>query len=132
MFDEYISWRGHTKTVEMIITKNIGLLYCARQVLTAVSIKTIRFSDIHLQLNYAWASRSVAKLKKIHWLKMWSICLVFSEDIRSNLIFTLSHTQTPLLQRLFALNIFQKNIFQRFNFLYQFNNNQIPNIFYDI
>lgn len=66
MFDEYISWRGHTKTVEMIITKNIGLLYCARQVLTAVSIKTIRFSDIHLQLNYAWGSRSVAKLKKIH------------------------------------------------------------------
>ena len=66
MVDEYIRWRGHTRKVELIIRKNIGLLYCARQVLTAVSLKTIRFSDIHLQLNYAWASRSVAKLKKIH------------------------------------------------------------------
>lgn len=66
MVDEYIRWRGHTRKVELIIRKNIGLLYCARQVLTAVSLKTIRFSDIHLQLNYAWASRSVAKLNKIH------------------------------------------------------------------
>ena len=66
MFDEYIRWRGHTRKVELIIRKDIGLLYCARQVLTAVSIKTIRFSDIHLQLSYAWASRSVAKLNKIH------------------------------------------------------------------
>ena len=66
MVDEYIRWRGHTRKVELIIRKNIGLLYCARQVLTAVSLKTIRFSDIHLQLNYGWASRSVAKLNKIH------------------------------------------------------------------
>ena len=53
MLDEYICWRDHTKTEESKITKNIGPLHRARQLLTEASLKTIYFSYIHSHLNYA-------------------------------------------------------------------------------
>ena len=67
MLDGNISWKEHIKTVENKLSKNIGLLCKAKQLLDNESLKSIYFSYIHSYLNYAniaWASCNPAKLKK--------------------------------------------------------------------
>ena len=58
MIDECITWKDLIRTVENKIAKNIGLLYRAKQLLNASSLKSICFLYIHTYLNYAnitWA-----------------------------------------------------------------------------
>ena len=72
MLDENISWKGHIKTVENKLSKNIGLLCKSKQLLDTESLKSIYFSYIYSYLNYAniaWGSTSPTKVKKIHYLQ---------------------------------------------------------------
>ena len=83
MLDGNISWKEHIKTVENKLSKNIGLLYKAKQLLDNESLKSIYFSYIHSYLNYAnisWASTNPTKLKKIHYLKKRAAPVIFNED----------------------------------------------------
>ena len=67
VLDENISWKEHIKTVENKLSKNIGLLCKAKQLLDNESLKSIYFSYIHSYLNYAnitWAICNPTKLKK--------------------------------------------------------------------
>ena len=83
MLDGNISWKEHIKTVENKLSKNIGLLYKAKQLLDNESLKSIYFSYIHSYLNYAnipWASTNPTKLKKIHYLKKRVAPIIFNED----------------------------------------------------
>ena len=72
MLDENISWKEHIKTVENKLSKNIGLLCKAKELLDDKSLKCIYFSNVHYYLNYAniaLASTNSTKLKKIHYLQ---------------------------------------------------------------
>ena len=72
MLDDQISCRDQITTVESKTAKNVGLLHCARQVLTKASLKTIYFSYFCSYLNFSnnsWASANVIKLHKIHLLE---------------------------------------------------------------
>ena len=67
MLAKNISWKEHIKTVENKLSKNIGLLCKAKQLLDNESLKSIYFSYVHSNLNYfsiTWASINSAKLKK--------------------------------------------------------------------
>ena len=67
MLDENISWKEHVKIEENELSKNVGLLCKAKQLLDNESLKSIYFSYIHSYMNYAniaWASCNPAKLKK--------------------------------------------------------------------
>ena len=66
IIDECITWKGHIRTVENKIAKNIGLLYPDKQLLNTSSLKSIYFSYIHKYLNYAniaWASTQKTNFK---------------------------------------------------------------------
>ena len=59
MLDENMSWKDHIKTIEKKSAKNVFLLYRAKPYLDETSLKTIYFSYINSDLNYAntaWAS----------------------------------------------------------------------------
>ena len=43
MLDENVFWKYHIKTVENKLSKNIGLLYRARQFIDGTSLKNIFF-----------------------------------------------------------------------------------------
>ena len=43
MLDENVFWKHHIKTVENKLSKNIGLLYRARQFIDGTSLKNIFF-----------------------------------------------------------------------------------------
>ena len=67
MLDENISWKEHVKIEENKLSKNVGLLCKAKQLLDNESLKSIYFSYIHFYLNYAniaWASCNPTILKK--------------------------------------------------------------------
>ena len=44
---------SHSKTTHKQLQKNLGLVYRTKRLLDNGSLKTIYFSYIHLQLNYA-------------------------------------------------------------------------------
>ena len=89
--------------------------------------KTIHFSYIHSNLNYAniaWASTYFSKLKPIHYQQKHATRIVFGED-------RLTHSR-PLLRSLNALNIYQINIYEHANFMYKFKHSQTPSIFKNV
>ena len=115
MLDEHITWNEHIKTIGKKLAKNIDLLYKARVLLDKESLKTIYFSYIHSNLNYAniaWASTYFTKLKPIHYQQKHAARTVFGEA-------RLTHSRL-LLRSLNALNIYQINIHQQANFMYKF------------
>ena len=67
MLVENIPWKQYIEKVENILSKNIGLLCKARQLLDNKPLKNIYFSYIHSYLNYtntALASTNPTKPKK--------------------------------------------------------------------
>ena len=112
MLDENISWKEHIenktvkqqKTVENKLSKNIGLLCKAKQLLDNESLKIIYFPYIHSYFNYAniaWGSTDPTKLKKIHYLQKQAAQIIFNEDRL--------YLSRPLLKNLNALNVHQIN-----------------------
>ena len=107
MLDENVSWRYQIKTVENKLSKNIGLLCRAKQFRDETSLKNINFSYIHSFLNDAnieSASTHFTKLKTISYKQRQAARILFNED-------RLCHSR-PLLRRLNALNVYQRNLFQ--------------------
>ena len=72
------------KTVENIISKNIGLLCKPKQLLNNESLKIyIYFCNVHSYFNYAniaWASTNPTKLKKVHYLQKQEAQIIVDED----------------------------------------------------
>ena len=74
--------------------------------------------------NIAWASTYATKLKKVCLKQKHAVRIVFNTD-------KITHSK-PLFENLNALNVYQINIYQLFNFMHKFINNQIPSIFSDL
>ena len=106
MIDECIVWKVHIRTVENKITKNIELLYRAKQLLNTSFLKSIYFSYFILYLNYAnnvWVSTQKIKLKMINVKKLkHAVRIIFNEN-------RLCHSR-PLLGTFNALNVYQLKI----------------------
>ena len=59
LLDENLSWKDHIKYTENKISKNIGILYKARDYLSKESLVSLYYACIHTYLDYvnlAWAS----------------------------------------------------------------------------
>ena len=68
MVDENLTWVDHITTVANKLSKNLGLLYKAKNYVNKKSMVSLHYSFIHSYLNYgniAWCSTSIAKLKKL-------------------------------------------------------------------
>ena len=68
LVDENITWVDHITTAENELSKNIGLLYKAKNYLNKKPLVNLYYSIIDSYLNYgnvAWCSTSITKLKKL-------------------------------------------------------------------
>ena len=68
LVDENLTWVDHITTVANKLSKNLGLLYKAKNYVNKKSMVSLHYSFIHSYLNYgniAWCSTSIAKLKKL-------------------------------------------------------------------
>ena len=107
MIDECITWKDPIRTIENRISKNIGLLYQAKQLLNTSFLKSINYANI------GWASTQ-KNTKQKHVVR-----IIFNED-------RLCHTRT-LLKTLNALNVYQLNIYQ--DLMHRLKSDNIPKIF---
>ena len=91
------------------------------KILDESSLKTVYFSYIHSQLNYAnivWASTYQTKLKTVHYHQKHAVPIVFNQE-------KLTHSR-PILPSLNALNVYQINLYQHLNFMHKVSNNVAP------
>ena len=105
MLDENLAWKKHIELIESKMSKNIGILYKAKFLLTC--LKNTYFSFIQSYLiyaNIAWSSTNQTKLKKIYSKQKHASRIIFQED-------RYTHAR-PLMKTLNALYIYQINIFQ--------------------
>ena len=82
ILDECITWKDPIRTVENKIAKNIGLLYRAKQLLSASSLKSISFSYIHTYLNninIGLSSTQKTKLKTINIKQKHAVRIIFQK-----------------------------------------------------
>ena len=81
--DKNLSWKDHIKYTENKISKNIGILYKARDYLSKESLLSLYYTYIHTYINYAnlaCASTIRTNFKKIHSQQKHAIRIIFSED----------------------------------------------------
>ena len=122
LLDENRTWKPHIETIKNKISKNIGIMYKARNILNKKCLTQIYFSFIHSYINYAniaWGSTHKSKL----------IPILRQQKHASRIIFFKETHARPLMKDLNALNIFQMNILQNLIFMYKVKNNTIPSIF---
>lgn len=119
--DENLSWDEHIKFLENKVSKNIGILYRARKVLTKMCLKNIYFSFIHSYLHYAnisWASCGRTKLKRLASLQKKAVRLICNKEMFSS--------SKPLFQNLKILNLYKMNIFQNIFYMFKVKQQLIP------
>jgi hypothetical protein len=118
------SIREHINVIENKISKNIGILYKAKQFLNQSCLKFIYFSFIHCYLNYAniaWCSTNVRKLSKLLCKQKHAIRIITNEN-------RFSHTKI-LFSKLNILNIFKLNLCHVLIFMFKLDKKLAPFLF---
>ena len=125
--DENLTWKHHIDTISNKVSKSIGILYKAREILDKRSLKQLYFSFINSYINYAnivWASTCKSKLQRLYRQQKHSARLIHFKD-------RFTHAK-PLLEDMKALNVYELNVFNILCFMYKCKYNLSPNVFKDI
>jgi hypothetical protein len=125
--DENISWNKHINYVSTKISKNIGILYKARNYLNKNCLSQLYYSFIHSYINYAntaWGSTEKSKLKLLYRRQKHAIRIINYAD-------RFTHTK-PIFTEMRLLNLFELNIFKVLCFVYLWRNNLSPTAFNSI
>ena len=118
------TWKDHIKYTENKISKNIGILYKARNSLSKESLLSVYYAYIHTYINYAnlaWASTIRANLKKIHTQQKHTIRIIFRK-------YKFSHTKGLFVQNK-VFNTCQLNILNKFIFMHKVRTETAPAVF---
>ena len=124
ILDESLTWRPHIKTVENKISKNLGILFRAKEFLDVQCLKQLYFSFVHSYLTYcniAWGSTNSTKLRKLYNKQKHACRIIFGDDKYTSV--------THRFQEIRALNIFQINIHQVLTFMFRIKYGNSPAIF---
>ena len=127
ILDENLTWRKHINSVNLKVSKSIGILYKARLVLNRPCLIHLYYSFIHSYLNYAniaWGSTNKSKLESLYRHQKHASRIINFKD-------KFTHSK-PLLQSMKVLNIFQLNLFQTLCFMFKTKHNDTPEIFANI
>lgn len=125
--DENLNWKKHIEIVTNKISKNIGILYKARNVLPSHLLKQLYHSFIHSYLSYgniAWGSTQKTKLLGLHRRQKHAIRTIKFKD-------RLTHS-APIFAEMKILNVYQINILQNLCFTLSCKLKIAPQIFHNI
>ena len=112
LLDENLSWKAEIESVELKISKSIGILYKAKGILNNFLLKQLYSGFVHSYLAYAniaWASTHKSKLQAFFRRQKHAIRLINSKD-------RLTHTK-PLFKEMNILTVYEINIYQVLNFM---------------
>ena len=125
--DENITWKHHINVISTKISKSIGILYNARQILDKNLLKQLYFALIHNYLNYAnvaWGSTHKSKLEHLYRQQKHAARIINFKDK-----FTRA---SPLMRDMCALSIYDLNVFNIICLMYKCKNNLSPLISRDL
>ena len=126
MVDENLTWVDHVTTVENKLSRNVGLLYKAKNYINKKFMVNLYYSIIHSYsncANIAWCSTSITKLKKLASKQ--------KQALRTIPILTLESESRSkqIMKKLCILNIYQLNIYNALNLMFKVKNSPIPDAF---
>jgi hypothetical protein len=127
LLDENVTWKDHIGLIENKISKNLGILYKAKQFLNQSCLKNLYFSLIHCYLNYAniaWCSTNSTKVKKLLSKQKHAIRIISNVD-------RLTHTRT-LFNELNILNVYKLNLYHVLIFMFKLDKKISPILFNSI
>ena len=122
--DENVTWKPHIKKISIKISKRIGILYRARQMIPRKQLNQLYYSSVHSYLNYAnlaWGSTQKTKLSALYRQQKHSIRLLSFKD-------QFTHSRT-LFKEIGALNIYEINIFNILCLMFKCKNRACPKAF---
>ena len=126
LFDENLTWKNHINLIENKMSKSLGILHRAKFLFNQKSRKNGYISFIHSYINYgniAWGRTSKTKLKKIcNYQKKAARVIPFADPV--------VHAK-PLMLGMYALNVYQINIYQNLILLYKAHTGTAPSIFFN-
>ena len=113
--NENLSLKRHINIVNSKIFKIIGILYSpSRDILSKQCLKQLYSSCIPNYVNYAniaWATTSKSKLERLYRCQRHAACVIYLIDWYIH--------ESPLLNDMKALNVFQLNAFNILCFMYK-------------
>ena len=121
LLDEHLSWKNHISVVENKISKNIGILYRAKNIVSKDGLKTLYFSFVHSYLNYgniAWGSTTRTKLKKLAAKQRQAIRAIHDAPHANE-----------IMEEMRILNIYKLNIYQVLTFMFKVKRDTAPAAF---
>ena len=124
--DENITWNQHISYICSKVSKNMGVLYKARNYLNKINLRQLYFSFIHCYLNYAniaWGSTEKSKLQRLYRCQKRAIRIINFAD-------RFSHCK-PYFIEMRILNIYELNVLKILCFVYMWKNNISPPVFKD-
>ena len=83
LIHENITWSEHIKHVQTKVSKNLGLLYKAKNYLDKRPLLSLYYSCIHTYFNYGnlvWASTAHTNLRKINSQQKHAIRIIHNEN----------------------------------------------------
>ena len=81
--DENLIWKYHTEHVSNKVSKNIGIMYKSKNILSQRLMKQLYFSFIHNYLNcvnIVWASTNKSNLISLYRLQKHAIRIIYDKD----------------------------------------------------
>ena len=127
LIDENLTWKNHIDYVSSKISKNIGILYKAREILNRNNLRQLYFAFIQSYLQYAniaWASTHKSKLNQIFRHQKHAIRIINFKN-------RYTHAKA-LLEETKALSIYKINLFSILCLLYKCKNKKSPSIMQDL
>ena len=124
IIDQHVNWKEHINLIKSKVSKNLGVMYKAKDFLNQNCLKKLYFSFIHAYINYcniAWASNFKTYLKKLYTIQKKASRIIMNKHIYAE--------ARPLMKRLFILNVYQLNLFQTVLFMFKLRNNKLPKVF---
>ena len=124
IIDESITWKNHIALIENKISKNIGILYKMKDILSLQCLKKLYFSFVHSYLTYCniiWGSTNYNKIKRLH-RKQKRACRIISNADRYA-------PTAPIFSQLRILSVYEINLYQILLFMGKSHLNLSPRVF---
>ena len=124
IIDENLTWKTHMNDIARKVAKNIGIINKVKTIFSERMLLMLYFTMIYPYLSYGnivWGSTYSSTLQRIFLLQKRIIRIISNSPF-------LAHSK-PLFQKLGLLNIFNINIFQTSNFVFDYLQGNLPQCF---
>ena len=125
--DQHLTWKDHISHICKKISKSVGIIYRSRFYLSTKTKLSLYYTLIYPYITYcniAWSSTYVTNVNRIFYLQKRAVRAITNSSFRAH--------STPLFSQLGILDIFKVNSLYIARFMFCYNSQLLPPIFFDL